>query len=181
MYRYFKRVAGVGTGNYIYFWKPKGLRDENIVAPATSDYSLNPQLSYLGTRTRAEFIGKCLKQDKITYTHKKIVNTYIFYELDKIHVKTDPTLVNCLFGAFSLTKNANIDKCKYFGYGTGFDRRGAYLLHSGNFGRNVIVFEVDMSSSIHFYNKKKDILILGKGSTQGLGEHPLTAKKNVFG
>ena len=37
-----------------------------------------------------------------------------------------------------------------------------------------------MSSSIHFYNKKKDILILGKGSTQGLGEHPLTAKKKMF-
>ena len=28
MYRYFKRVAGVGTGNYIYFWKSKGLSDE---------------------------------------------------------------------------------------------------------------------------------------------------------
>ena len=47
MYRYFKRVVGVGTGNYIYFWKPKGLPDENIAAPATSDYSLNPQISYL--------------------------------------------------------------------------------------------------------------------------------------
>ena len=42
MYRYFKRVAGVGTGNYIYFWKPKGLPDENITAPTTSDYQLNP-------------------------------------------------------------------------------------------------------------------------------------------
>ena len=28
MYRYFKRVAGVGTGSYIYFWKSKGLSDE---------------------------------------------------------------------------------------------------------------------------------------------------------
>ena len=46
MQRYFKRVVGVGTGNYIYFWKSKGLSDENITAPTTSDYKLNPQLSY---------------------------------------------------------------------------------------------------------------------------------------
>ena len=30
MYRYFKRVVGVGTRNYIYFWKSEGLSDENI-------------------------------------------------------------------------------------------------------------------------------------------------------
>ena len=33
-----------------------------------------------------------------------------------------------------------------------------------------------MTSSVHVGNKKKDILILGKGSTQGL-EHTLTAEK----
>ena len=33
-----------------------------------------------------------------------------------------------------------------------------------------------MSSSIHIDNKKKDILVLGKGRTQGL-EHTLTAEK----
>ena len=32
------------------------------------------------------------------------------------------TLENCLFGAVSLTKNADIDKGKYSGYGIGFDR-----------------------------------------------------------
>ena len=34
-----------------------------------------------------------------------------------------------------------------------------------------------MNSSIHIDNKGKDILILGKGPTQGLGEHSLTAEK----
>ena len=34
-----------------------------------------------------------------------------------------------------------------------------------------------MSSSVHVDNKGKDILILGKGPTQGLGEHLLTAEK----
>ena len=33
-----------------------------------------------------------------------------------------------------------------------------------------------MSSSAHIDNKKKDILVLGKGPTQGL-EHTLTAEK----
>ena len=41
-YRYFKRVLGVGSDNYICFWKSRRLSDENIIAPITSDYSLNP-------------------------------------------------------------------------------------------------------------------------------------------
>ena len=177
MYRYFKRVVGVGTGNYTYFWKSKGLSDEYITDPTTSDYSLNPQLSYLDTKTRLEFRGSCLKQDKITSNHKKVVTIYIVYELDKIYVKTSPTLLHCLFGVVSLAKNADIDKYKYSGYGIGFDRRGAFLLSSSNFGRNVIIFRVDMSSSVHVDNKGKEILILGKGPTHGLGEHSLTAEK----
>ena len=87
-----------------------------------------------------------------------------------------PTLKNCLFGAVTLTKNADIDKCGYFGYGIGFDRRSSFFFLGDGFGQNVIIFEVDMSSSAHIDNKKKDILILGKGPTQGL-EHILTAKK----
>ena len=51
------------------------------------------------------------------------------------------------------------------------------MLPSGRFGRNVIISGVDMSSSVHIDNKGKDILILGKGPTQGLGEHSLTAEK----
>ena len=48
----YKKVAGVGIGNYIYFWKSKGLSDENITAPTTTNYNFNPQLSYLSTKTR---------------------------------------------------------------------------------------------------------------------------------
>ena len=32
-------------------------------------------------KIRVKFTGTCLKQDKITYTHKKEVNIYIVYEL----------------------------------------------------------------------------------------------------
>ena len=61
MWRYFKHVSGIGSGNNIYFWTSKGLSDENITAPTTSDHKLNPQLSYFGTKTRVEFNGSCLK------------------------------------------------------------------------------------------------------------------------
>ena len=81
-----------------------------------------------------------------------------------------------MFGAVSLTKNADIDKYKYSGYGIGFDRHGFFSHPSGGTGRNVIIFGVDMSSSTKIDNRKKDILILGKGPTQGL-ELTLSAEK----
>ena len=61
MYRYFNRVSGVGNGNYIYSWKSTGLFDENVTASTTSDYKLNPELRYFGTKTKVEFNGSCLK------------------------------------------------------------------------------------------------------------------------
>ena len=156
MYWYFKRVSGVGSGNYIYFWKSKGLSDENITAPTTSDYKINPQLSYFGTKTRLEFKGSCLKQDKITYDHGKIVNIYITYEISKnFNISSYSTLENCLFGAVSLIKNDDLDKYKYSGYGIGFDRHGFFSHPTGETGKNVIVFGVDLSSSAKIDNRKK--------------------------
>ena len=43
-------------------------------------------------------------------------------------------------------------------------------------GKNIIIFGVDMSSSVHIDNKKKDILILGFGQTHRLDDTPLTAE-----
>ena len=82
-------------------------------------------------------------------------------------------------GTVTLTKNININKYGYSGYGIGFDRRSSFSFPGGEFGQNIIIFGVDMSSSAHIDNKKKDILILGRGPTQGL-EHTLTTEKNVF-
>ena len=88
----------------------------------------------------------------------------------------DLTLKNRLFGAVTLTKNADIDKYGYSGYGIGFDRRSSFSFPGGGFGQNILIFGADISSSAHIDNKKKDILVLGKGPTQGL-EHTLTAEK----
>ena len=64
-----------------------------------------------------------------------------------------PTLENSLLGTVKLVKNAEIDKYKYSGYGIGFDRHGTFSVPNG-FGKNVIIFGVDMSSSKHVDNKK---------------------------
>ena len=122
-------------------------------------------------------IRSCLKQSDHIFTHKQVVNIYIVYELaaSSLH-DSDPLIKNSLFGAVTLTKNADIEKYKYSGYGNGFDRISSFSFPSGGFGQNVLIFGADMSSSIHIDNKKKDILVLGRGPTQGL-ESTLTAQK----
>ena len=156
-------------------WQSKGLSTENIDPPTTS---LSPSINYVGNKIRVKFNGSCLKQsNKLTYTHKTIVNIYIVYELGaSTSNDNNPKLKNCLFGAVTLTKNLDIDKYGYSGYEIGFDRRSTLSFPGGGFGKNVIVFGVGMSSYAHIDNKKSNILILGKRPTQGL-EDTLTAEK----
>ena len=93
----------------------------------------------------------------LTYDYGRKVNIYIVYELGASSSNdSDPTLKNCLFGAVTLTKNADIEKYGYSGYGIGFDRRSSFSFPGGGFGQNVLMFGVDMSSSVHFDNKKKN-------------------------
>ena len=117
----------------------------------------------------------------VSYTHGKVVNIYIVHELDAASSSdSDPTMKNCLFSAVTLTKNADIEKYGYSGYGIGFDRRSSFSFAGTGFGQNVLIFGVDMSSSSHIDNTKKDILVLGKGPTQGLEHVFFKRRKNVF-
>ena len=81
-----------------------------------------------------------------------------------------------MFVAVSLTKNNDIDEYKYSRSGIGFGRKGNFSV-GNEFGRNCLIFGVDMSSSAHVDNKKKDILILGEGPAPGLDGTTLTAEK----
>ena len=135
-------------------------------------------IDYLGSKIRIKFTRSYLKQPNISYAHGAIVIIYIVYELDASSShNNNTTLKKCLFGGVTLTKNDDIDKYAYSGYGIGFDRRSSFSFPGGGFGQNVLIFGADMSSSAHIDNKKKDILVLGKGPTQGL-EHTLTAEKS---
>ena len=144
------------------------MSDERLNSNNASNYKITPELNYYGSKIRVEFNENFLKQDKVTYNYGKIVNIYIVYEISKNYsTSTYPTLENCLFGAVSLTKNADTDKYKYSGYGIRFDRRGEFSFGDG-FGRNCIIFGTDLSnSSSHANNKKNNILVLGKDFVQG--------------
>ena len=153
VYKFFKTI---GNTDYISSWKSKGLSAESIKPPITPDNILTSALSYYDYNIRVKFTGSCLKQSKISYTHKKVVNINIVYELrvSSSH-SDDPTLKNCLFDAATLTKNADIDRYGYSGYGIGFDRKSSFTFPGDGFGQNVLIFGTDMSSSTHIDNKKK--------------------------
>ena len=147
-------------------WKLKGLSNKSLEVVSTSDNTWTPSVNHYGDKTRLRFTGSVLQQKVVTCNHKKVVNLYVVYEITSFHsVISYPTLANTLFGAVKLTKNADIGKYKYSGYGIGFDGHGFFSYPSGGTGRNIIIFGVDMSLSSKNDNKWKDILILGKGPT----------------
>ena len=51
MHRYFKIIAGIGNGSYIYYWQSKELSGERIYSITASNYSVIPFLDYYGTKT----------------------------------------------------------------------------------------------------------------------------------
>ena len=109
-------------------WISKGLSNESIKPPTTSNKLLNPSLDFLGTEASVKFNGDCSKQEKITFNHGKIINTYIVYEIEKgVNISDYSTLENCLFGAVKLTKH-DIDQYRYSGHGIGFDRKGFFSI-----------------------------------------------------
>ena len=98
-------------------------------------------------------------------------------------VGKDIALGNSLFGALRLTKNANFDKYKCYEYDIEFDaRKSCSLSDSSGTDENVTKFFADMSTSASMYidNKKRDILILGKGPTNGSSDTTFTAEKEYL-
>ena len=157
MYRYIKRIAGVGNASYNYYWQSKGFSDEKINSIKTPNHRITPTLDCYGTKTRVEFNGSCFKQDSVTFNHGKVVSIYIvFYDISKsINIKHYRPLENCLFAAVTFTRNADINKYKYSGYGIAFDRHGSFLPSGIGLDRNVLTLGVDMSSSKKIDNRKK--------------------------
>ena len=73
------------------------MSDESIKPPTTSNKMLNPSLDYVGTKTIVKFNGDCLKQEKITFNDRKMLNIYINYEIERsVNRSRFPTLENSL-------------------------------------------------------------------------------------
>ena len=102
---------------YISSWKSKGLSDKTITHYPTFDNSLTPLIDNYGTRIRLKFKKSCLKlPNKLTYDYGRKINIYIVYELGASSSNdSDLALKNCLFGAVTLIKNADIEKYGYSG------------------------------------------------------------------
>ena len=53
------------------------MSDESIKPPTTSNKLLNTSLDFVITKTKVKSKGDCLKQEKITFNHGKIITFYI--------------------------------------------------------------------------------------------------------
>ena len=109
--------------------------------------------------------------------HTNVINIYCVYKLDPIASSGDTTFTiqNALFGAMKITKNADNSKNNYKGYGICFDERSEFghTITEGGFAhttdaRNVLIFEADMSFSVHATNRANNIYIMGTGLTKGI-------------
>ena len=150
MFKYFEKVS-----IKIASWESTRCLMKKISSVSNSNGE-PPKKVYDNAATKVKFNGNLLKQDTVTYNHGSID-----YRLTPDTKDSTVTLQKCLFGTVKSTKNVDIDKYKYSGYGTGFDSRGSFSHPSGRYGRNVIIFGADLSSFSHANNKTRSNLVLG--------------------
>ena len=55
--KYFKLNSVAGAAHYVLSWQSKGLSNEIIKPPTTTNNSLSPELNYYGTKTKIKFTG----------------------------------------------------------------------------------------------------------------------------
>ena len=87
-----------------------------------------------------------------------------------------------------ITKNATDNsKNNYKGYGICFDERSEFghTITEGAFAhtthaRNVLIFGVDMSFSVHATNRANHIYLMGTGLRQGINDTTIYAEKNFY-
>ena len=130
--------------------------------------------------------NKALTSNNNDVINNGVINNYVVYKLDPISStrNTDYTIQNALFGAMKVTKNTDSSKNNYTGNGLCFDEGGEFghTVKQGNFNRtanakNVIIFGVDKSSSIHATNRANNIYVMGKNFIQGINDTTIYAEK----
>ena len=135
--------------------------------------------------------GKHFQQNKVIIPNNdNVINIYCVYEIQPISSSRDTTFTiqNALFGAMQITKNATDNsKNNYKGYGICVDERSQFghtitedgCAHTTN-GRNVLIFGVDRSFSVHATNRANSIYVMGDGLTQGIHHTTLYIEKNCW-
>ena len=86
------------NNNWITKWKSKGLSNESLEVVSTSGNTLIPSINYYEDKVRLRFTGSVLQEKTVTYSHKKVVNLYLVYEINNfLDIDSYPTLTNALF------------------------------------------------------------------------------------
>ena len=114
---------------------------------------------------------------------------YCVYEIQPISSSRDTsfTIRNALFGAMQITKDdTDNSKNNYKGYDICFDERSQFghtITEDGRApttnGRNVLIFGVDMSFSVHATNRANNTYVMGDGLTQGIHDTTLYVEKTI--
>ena len=143
------------------------------------------------SRMHVYLSGNYFKQNKVIIPNNdNVINIYCVYEMQPIASSRDSsfTIQNALFAAMQITKNATDNsKNNYKGYGICFDERSQFghtitedgRAHTTN-GRNVLIFGVDMSFSVHATNRTNIIYVMGDGLPQGIHDTTLYVEKNYW-
>ena len=179
------------NGKKITNWRSTGIFNysDYYVMNGIEDTKTNLPLLKNNKETYVLLQGNYFQQNNkiiIPNNNKNVINIYVVYKLDPISStrNTDYTIQNALFGAMKITKNADYSNNNYTGYGLCFDEGSefGYTVKQGNFNRttdarNVIIFGVDMSSSIHAINRANSIYVMDKEFIQGINDTTIYAEK----
>ena len=170
---YFGRASLGSTERYT--WKSKDNSDENFYYNGGNiDKKLTkPHYVSLGS-------DQYFPQDAAKAIASSVVNVYICYKLLPKTINSDNIFKNCLFGAIDAARPNNTkdpENFIYSGWGIGFDGSGTFGHPEGGTARNVIIFGVDMSGSVHASNKTQDFLVLGRGLIQLIENTAIYAEK----
>ena len=159
--KYFKNNFGSNSSK-IEIWKSKGLSSQSLGLSGTVGTAKSIKMSkpirpaYVIFNHKESFF----EQKKKRKYHKKQINSKYLYSIQPIN--SDIVLKNCLFGAAKLTKpgdTTDTDKYIYSGYGLGFDSTSQFTHAQGGMARNIIIFGVNLSNSVHAANQTQNILV----------------------
>ena len=180
--KYFKNNSGSNSSK-IEIWKSKGLSIQSLDLSGTvgtaNDKKMNKPITpaYVIFNHKESFFEQ--KKENIIKSGS-IVNIYIVYSLSQKTINSDNVFKKCLFGATRVTKpgdTTDSDKYIYSGCDLGFDRTSQFTHPQGRMAKNIIIFRVNSSNSVHATNKTQNILTLGHGLTQKVDNTTIYAEK----
>ena len=147
-----------GIFNYSDYYSMKSIEDTKKELPILK----NDEKMYVYLQGSHFQQSNVLTSNNDHVINNNVINIYCIYKLDPIASSRDDTFTiqNALFGAMQITKNADTSKYNYKGYGICFDEGGTFghtvseggFAHTTN-GRNIFIFGVDMSFSVHATNR----------------------------